>query len=172
MKTYREKLLDPRWQRLRLEKLQDQDFACEACGDTKTTLHVHHPKYIKGREPWEYSLAELEVLCADCHAEHHDREQAIAEVVRSPFVHDMLSLAAGYFYGSGVVGQFVGLLRHAGATDFWHGFLAFQIHRATPEVRAEVHRLLVYEAERPSWISAEKWADAIAELKYQEARTP
>lgn len=69
--TYSEKLKDPRWQRKRLEVMQDADFSCERCGSTTRTLNVHHKKYRKGRNPWEYQRFELECLCEDCHKGEH-----------------------------------------------------------------------------------------------------
>lgn len=64
---YAQKLLDPRWQRLRLEVMQRAEFGCECCMDTSSTLHVHHNEYIKGREPWEYEPKQLSCLCDECH---------------------------------------------------------------------------------------------------------
>jgi hypothetical protein len=65
--TYKEKLLDPRWQKKRLEILQRDNFTCQMCGDTKSTLQVHHKLYIKGNDPWEYPNLMLITLCGDCH---------------------------------------------------------------------------------------------------------
>jgi hypothetical protein len=69
MATYSEKLKDPRWQRLRLEVLDRDDFTCQICFDSTTTLSVHHRYYIKGREPWDYPLQLLITLCQPCHEE-------------------------------------------------------------------------------------------------------
>lgn len=77
MKTYWEKLKDPRWQKKRLEVLQDHDFSCEVCGDGTSTLHVHHKQYFKGREPWEYETDQLAVLCEGCHESHHESEDEL-----------------------------------------------------------------------------------------------
>lgn len=65
--TYKEKLLDPRWQRKRLETLERSKFTCESCFDSKETLHIHHGYYEKGLEPWEYDSDTLHCLCASCH---------------------------------------------------------------------------------------------------------
>lgn len=67
MKTYSEKLKDPRWQRKRLEIMHRDEFRCRVCGDEAKTLHIHHVRYIKGREPWEYKDFYLVTLCEDCH---------------------------------------------------------------------------------------------------------
>lgn len=72
-KTYWQKLQDPRWQKLRLEVMQKNNFCCESCKDDKSTLNVHHKDYIKGREPWEYGVAQLSVLCEKCHKDLHDK---------------------------------------------------------------------------------------------------
>jgi hypothetical protein len=72
---YARKLLDPRWQRKRLEALNEAKWECMHCSEKTRTLHVHHKRYIKGREPWEYGIDELSVLCDECHeAEHHARD--------------------------------------------------------------------------------------------------
>lgn len=65
-KTYKEKLLDPRWQKKRLEILSRDDFSCCYCGDKDNTLHVHHKSYGDG-EPWEIENNHLITLCKECH---------------------------------------------------------------------------------------------------------
>lgn len=65
--SYADLLLDPRWQRKRLEVLERADFTCEECGDKSTTLHVHHGYYEKGKKPWEYPHDSLHCVCAPCH---------------------------------------------------------------------------------------------------------
>lgn len=67
--NYAQKLQDPRWQRVRLEVLDREDFTCEWCQATNKTLHVHHGYYQKGLEPWEYNTNTLHCLCEDCHPE-------------------------------------------------------------------------------------------------------
>lgn len=66
-KKYTEKLKDPQWQKKRLEILQRDNWTCKGCGDNKSTLHVHHKKYIFGRDPWEYENNMLITLCEFCH---------------------------------------------------------------------------------------------------------
>lgn len=67
MKTYSEKLRDPRWQKKRLEILDRDNWTCQNCGDEKSTLHVHHLDYEKGLEPWDYEDEYLQTLCETCH---------------------------------------------------------------------------------------------------------
>lgn len=64
-KSYGDKLRDPRWQKLRLEIMQRDNFACTLCQDTKTTLNIHHLKYVN--EPWDCPPKHLITLCEDCH---------------------------------------------------------------------------------------------------------
>lgn len=70
--VYLEKLKDPRWQKKRLEIFERDEWACQRCGDKKTTLHVHHTCYKKGRTPWDYEGHQLLTLCEDCHSNEHD----------------------------------------------------------------------------------------------------
>lgn len=67
MTSYHDKLLDPRWQRRRLETLLRDDFTCQKCFDNKKTVHVHHKIYYKDRDPWDYKDEELITECEDCH---------------------------------------------------------------------------------------------------------
>lgn len=64
-KSYSELLLDPRWQKKRLQILQRDDFKCKICGEFMETLHVHHLKYTK--VPWDVEDKHLISLCTHCH---------------------------------------------------------------------------------------------------------
>ena len=89
---YFEKLKDPKWQKKRLEVLSTLGWNCQCCGDGESTLHVHHKQYFKGREPWEYDIDQLTVLCEDCHQNIHEGE-------------DPLLLAASYVAMDGPTGR-------------------------------------------------------------------
>lgn len=80
--TYSEKLKDPRWQKKRLEVLQRDEFTCLFCGDTKSTLHVHHAIYFKGLNPWEYDDSELITLCESCHEFEHEMKKDYTQLER------------------------------------------------------------------------------------------
>lgn len=67
MKKYSEKLKDPRWQKKRLEVFERDNFCCQGCCDTESTLSVHHLRYIPNREPWDYPNDLLLTLCENCH---------------------------------------------------------------------------------------------------------
>lgn len=76
MKTkseYSRLLLDPRWQKKRLEILQRDDFICQYCCNGEDTLHIHHRYYEYGKSPWEYNNNSLMTLCANCHGNHSGR---------------------------------------------------------------------------------------------------
>lgn len=68
--NYKDQLKNPKWQRKRLEIFNRDNFACIECGDTKTTLHVHHKEY-KDCEIWEYPNKLLITLCENCHKKKH-----------------------------------------------------------------------------------------------------
>lgn len=71
---YKKLLLNPKWQKKRLEILQRDNFSCVVCGngiDTDTQVHVHHLSYRKGCMPWEYDINNMRVLCQKCHQRIH-----------------------------------------------------------------------------------------------------
>ena len=69
MSEYRKKLMDPRWQKKRLEVMERDGFTCQHCGRTDRTLTVHHVLYTKGRDPWEYVDSNFITLCVKCHSD-------------------------------------------------------------------------------------------------------
>jgi hypothetical protein len=87
--AYSEKLRDPRWQKLRLEILQRDQWTCQICFDTESTLNVHHRWYVKGQEPWEATPNALVTLCEGCHKsesdERPDEEWLLVQVLRERF---------------------------------------------------------------------------------------
>ena len=70
--SYSQKLKDPRWQKKRLEILERDGWACRICDEGKTTLHVHHLQYHKGKDPWESEDHDLLTMCEYCHKDTHD----------------------------------------------------------------------------------------------------
>lgn len=65
-KTYRDKLRDPRWQRVRLLIFERDGWQCVHCGAKDKELHVHHFAYV-GKDPWDTPKWLLRTLCRDCH---------------------------------------------------------------------------------------------------------
>jgi 5-methylcytosine-specific restriction endonuclease McrA len=82
-KTYAEKLLDPRWQQLRLRVFARDEWSCRTCHKTTETLHAHHVHYHPLAEgPWDYDIDSIITLCANCHSdEHADLESAKANLI-------------------------------------------------------------------------------------------
>jgi hypothetical protein len=80
--SYSEKLKDPRWQKKRLEILSRDNFSCLICGDSESTLHVHHRYYINGREPWDYNDNLLATLCDSCHSSEHSLEDISSDLIK------------------------------------------------------------------------------------------
>jgi hypothetical protein len=74
---YSEKLKDPRWQKKRLEILERDEWMCQRCFDSESTLHVHHKNYLPQVEPWDYPNGLLITLCEGC----HDHERTNREIV-------------------------------------------------------------------------------------------
>lgn len=67
--AYEEYLLTPEWRDKRQAALDQAEFACQLCGSTDS-LQVHHRTYERrGAE----RLADLTVLCAECHERFHKR---------------------------------------------------------------------------------------------------
>lgn len=99
-KSYSEKLLDPRWQKKRLEILQFAGWECENCGSKDKTLHVHHSYYEKGLEPWEYPDISMSALCEMCHAVAQSDMQTLHRVIGEARTGDCYPLEiAGYIHG-------------------------------------------------------------------------
>ncbi len=78
-KTYAELLKDPRWQKLRLEILNRDEWRCRSCWSTEKTLHVDHQRYERGAAPWEASPEFLQTLCEDCHRKTTELRKELRE---------------------------------------------------------------------------------------------
>lgn len=66
-KEFAAKFKDPRWQRVRLQVMERDQFMCRKCGDKDSTLNVHHCFYEWGNDPWDYPIPSLITLCEGCH---------------------------------------------------------------------------------------------------------
>lgn len=78
--AYFQKLLDPRWQKKRLDVMSQANFSCQLCGDAEITLNVHHKEYFKGHEPWEYEVDQLTCVCQPCHESLHFQSDVFKKV--------------------------------------------------------------------------------------------
>ena len=106
-KTYAEKLLDPRWQKLRLITLESANWACEVCGAEEKTLHVHHNWYVENAEPWDYSREQLTVVCEACHDHAHNVIGIIKELLSRTELDGPENLEAVMWFLMGVKGYAV-----------------------------------------------------------------
>lgn len=104
-KTYWELLRDPRWQRVRLQVMERENFRCQECGSAEQTLNVHHCYYRKGLKPWEYPIGTLRCLCEACHKTAHETLDLLKQVVSEgnyktlwricAYAHALIRIAAG-----------------------------------------------------------------------------
>lgn len=69
---YQEYLQSAHWRTLRRKALENAEHSCQLC-NSESALNVHHRTYDRlGHE----RLADLIVLCRDCHAKFHDKLDA------------------------------------------------------------------------------------------------
>lgn len=98
--SYLAKLRDPRWQKRRLLILNRDQWECQRCGDSESTLHVHHLWY--DGEPWDVPDDALVTLCEPCHEdEASTRRQSESELIASvrgrlPLAWQLDELAHGF----------------------------------------------------------------------------
>jgi len=78
--TYKEQLLDPRWQKKRLSILERDDWRCQYCHDNKSTLMVHHLIY-EHEFAWEADDDTLITLCNKCHKEYHETYASCEKII-------------------------------------------------------------------------------------------
>lgn len=90
--AYAQKLLDPRWQRLRLEILNRDEWACQHCGNKEATLHVHHTYYEFRNDPWEYPTESLVSYCEGCHSLAEQTRAELRELIPTFSLNSQLSL--------------------------------------------------------------------------------
>lgn len=69
---YKEMLLMPQWQSLRLHILKRDKYKCKKCGASGKRLYVHHTIYLKDKAPWSVPDKYLISLCEECHTKAHE----------------------------------------------------------------------------------------------------
>lgn len=106
--TYAEKLRTPRWQKKRLEILQRDGFACLRCKDEKEQIQVHHKKYLRGRDPWDYEDSNFESLCETCHfietfySKFFDKSEYPFVVIKTQWSKNSTKVILAYCYINGI----------------------------------------------------------------------
>jgi len=79
--TYSDYLQTPEWRQRRTVAVDWARGACQLCNSGKKPLHVHHRTYDRlGAE----LPADLVVLCADCHAKFHGKDEEESEETYTP----------------------------------------------------------------------------------------
>lgn len=56
------------------------EFTCQYCFNSESTLNVHHNYYENGKDPWDYPDTALVTLCESCHqyeTENRKSEEAL-----------------------------------------------------------------------------------------------
>lgn len=118
MKTYSEKLKDPRWQKKRLKILERDQFSCRFCGDEDSTLHIHHISY--NNNPWDVPDLLLITLCKGCHKKEEEdlsvHYKTLVKELRAlgflsddmDFLIDMLKNKKGYWTFGDILFDIVG----------------------------------------------------------------
>lgn len=94
--SYADKLKDPRWQKKRLKVFEHANFTCENCSSKERTLNVHHKRYIRGREPWQYDDEDLSCLCEDC----HQRVSTVGKILNGHHESSEVKVALELFKGA------------------------------------------------------------------------
>ena len=101
MSEYAQKLRDPRWQKKRLEILKRDEWTCQKCFDSGSTLAVHHRDYLLNTDPWDYPNDLLITLCEECHdnerTERSGNEDDLLKMLRRLFLaEDIHTFASGF----------------------------------------------------------------------------
>jgi len=103
-----EKYKDVRWQKKRLEVLEFNGWACECCGEDNEQLHVHHKRYLKGRNPWDYDVEQLSAVCGDCHRGLGEQNDLLNKVLSLVPVHDPIGAPDLPYLIAGMYGLEIG----------------------------------------------------------------
>lgn len=79
--SYKEQLLDPKWQKKRLLILERDNWMCTDCFSKENTLHVHHLKYYEYL--WDTPNEELKTLCDKCHSDFENKLKSIPFLIKN-----------------------------------------------------------------------------------------
>lgn len=80
--SYAEYLKSPQWQKKRRRALKKYGKVCSVCGTTER-LQVHHKHY---KTLYRESVDDLAILCAGCHANHHEEREICLDPMATEFV--------------------------------------------------------------------------------------
>ena len=68
---YKDKLKDSRWLEFRKRVYEKDGHKCIICNTKDRPLNAHHRFYDNNKEPWDYSVGDLDTLCNWCHSSLH-----------------------------------------------------------------------------------------------------
>lgn len=74
MIDYKEQQKDQRWAARSREIMERDNFTCQLCGKKHVKLNVHHIKYNRNLNYWEYPDELLLTVCEVCHAKIHGKK--------------------------------------------------------------------------------------------------
>ena len=125
--TYEEKLQTREWKEFREHVLEVKGFECENCRCTTERPHIHHKGYIRGREPWDYDVSEVQVLCGTCHDTIHKRRKEFEALFDSLQPETLALLLDG-------LAKFrdLGIARHQHFAELTYCFLKRQKYPSAP----------------------------------------
>lgn len=69
--TYANKLKNPKWKAFSKNAIRSKGGFCDSCKQNGKVIQCHHNFYDLSREPWEYDIGEVRVLCSECHESFH-----------------------------------------------------------------------------------------------------
>ncbi len=74
---------------------------CQLCYDKKSTLNVHHRRYLSNKDPWDYPNHLLVTLCEECHEVEKERMENVShdlmEILKETFFAGEIASIAGGF---------------------------------------------------------------------------
>lgn len=170
--SFAEQYRHPQWQRRRLERLQAADYSCERCGDTETTLHVHHKRYVKGRMVWEYADDELGVLCEPCHEEEHRIDAELRELIEKTGKARARGILAGFNCIEPSVGELVERVYLDDPYDFSVGVLAFVSLLLRIGDFNEVATKIIDRIRPSPPTAAAEWQETVDKWLFKEPKDP
>lgn len=68
---YKQQLKTPQWRKFSADVRQAKGRSCNCCRRSDIETHVHHIYYDPNKLPWEYSHADVVLLCWKCHQDLH-----------------------------------------------------------------------------------------------------
>lgn len=142
--AYQQKLLDPRWQKKRLEILSRDNWTCKCCGDSESTLHIHHLSYKDFNNPWNIDSSFLITTCDSCHfiiSNLAKTDFILKRIIKTPLLNQNADMYEAYSVNNG------------------HHTISFYSKRAGENIKVE------FSISKPALC---RYLDVISELEFQD----